>query len=62
MNENDTHAYCLLWAETRGLAMERGLEMALTCPLEEICKGTSCVLIDPKKDTDGLIYNYKDLK
>jgi hypothetical protein len=56
MNEQERHEYCLLWAEARNLAMERGLEMSLTCPMEEHCDGKKCVFIDPTKKVKEFIY------
>jgi hypothetical protein len=57
MNEKDKHEYCLLWQQARDLAGERGLDMQLTCPMEELCTGTRCVMIDPQKDISGIVYN-----
>jgi hypothetical protein len=56
MNEQDTHDYCLLWAEARDIAMERGLKMSLTCPMENVCEGERCAFIDPIKKIKGIIY------
>ena len=43
------HEYCLLWIEARDLAIERGLKLSLTCPMEEVCTGEKCIFIDPTK-------------
>ena len=56
MNEKDTQDYCLLWAEARDIAMERGLKMSLTCPMEDFCPGEKCTFLDPKKKVRGIIY------
>jgi hypothetical protein len=41
--------YCILYIGARDLAMDRGLKMPLTCPLEETCQGEVCVYIDPDR-------------
>ena len=56
MNEQESAKWCQLWSEARNLAQERGLDMQLTCPLTEVCPGTTCVIIEPEKDS-GVIYN-----
>jgi hypothetical protein len=62
MNEQDTHDYCLLWAEARNIAMEKGLRMSLTCPVEDFCEGEKCVFIDPVKKVKGIIYKTEPIK
>ena len=60
MNGKEKEEYCLLWAEARDIAMERGLKMNLTCPMEEVCPGERCEFIDPKKKIKGIIYKNKE--
>ena len=56
MNEKDNKEYCLLWAEARDLAKERGLNMSEQCPMEGYCSGEKCTFIDPRHKVKGLIY------
>lgn len=48
-----SHEYCGVWAKARDIAQERGLEMDLTCPLEELCKVTVCVALE--EDTKDVL-------
>jgi len=59
MNKNEKFEYCLLWQEARDLAMEKGLQMSLTCPMDSLCSGEKCVFIDPRKKVHEIIYKCK---
>jgi len=37
--------YCALWQNSRDKAMDKGFQMDLVCPLEEVCHGETCVYI-----------------
>jgi hypothetical protein len=56
MGKEDQKEYCLLWAEARDLAKDKGLNMSQNCPMETLCKGEKCTFIDPKKKVMGIIY------
>lgn len=38
---------CLLWQKARDIAAERGLEMSPRCPLQDVCSGESCIMMEP---------------
>lgn len=40
---------CLLWQEARDKAMEKGFQMSLTCPLEEVCNGKHCTFTEARE-------------
>jgi hypothetical protein len=48
-----THEYCGVWSRARDIAQDRGLEMDLTCPLEELCKIIICPAIE--EDTKDVL-------
>ena len=49
------HDCCALWIEARDIAQEKGLQMDLTCPLNDKCKGETCVFIDNPKSMKSYI-------
>jgi hypothetical protein len=42
--------YCILWVGARDKALDRGLQMDLTCPMEEVCTGETCVYLSPDRE------------
>ena len=53
---------CLLWHRTAIKAEERGLKMDNECPLEGICNGSDCLIINGPKVPEKTIYNSQDDK
>ena len=37
--------YCVLYQNARDKALDRGFQMDLVCPVEEICDGKNCIFL-----------------
>jgi hypothetical protein len=44
-------APCLLWTSAQKKAEEKHLQMENVCPVNEICDGTNCLIINGPKGT-----------
>jgi hypothetical protein len=54
---------CILWQRTRDLAKDYGHEMSAKCPMESVCKGTTCTFLEPMtKTVDDMSVFYEKLE
>ena len=43
---------CVLWQNAVNKAQERGLQMERKCPLDQICKGDTCMVLGEPKESE----------
>ena len=51
---------CVLWDSTRDLASDHGFDMSLKCPMDNVCDGSRCSMIDPIKKTADNVEKFYD--
>lgn len=51
---------CLTWEKGKMEGEKRNLKLSDTCPLVELCKGTSCAFLDQKPEAKPYIDKFYD--
>lgn len=51
---------CVLWSKTRVLAQDHGFEMSNLCPMQEVCRGETCIFLEPIKQTADNLEKFHD--
>ena len=48
VDQKHGNIYCALWEKTKVLAQDRNLQMSSMCPLDSVCDGSGCFILDHK--------------
>ncbi len=52
--------HCVLWDRTRDLALDHGFQMSKLCPMDAVCTGERCAMMEPIKKTADRLEKFYD--